>query len=216
MTGEGDTDELISRLARDLEPVRVLPRLRWVVAGLFALAAVAVVAAVLWLGPRSDLLAWAGSLSGFSVLTGTLGLALGTTLIGLGLSVPGRDELQRAGIWLTGFAGITFLLGLLSAASAGPTMAWQGLGPCAVRAVSIGLLPALAAVVFTSRAYPQRSGLAFGLAAAGMAAAAAVGVHIVCPASAGAHIAAGHLLLPCLALAGLALIFQRFGGTATR
>jgi len=216
VTEDGDTDELISRLARDLKPVRVLPRLRWVAAGLFALAAVAVGMAVLWLGPRPDLAAWAGSRPGLSLLTGTLGVALGSTLIGLGLSVPGRDDLKRAGSWLAGLAGVALLLGLLPAASAGPAMAWNELRPCAVRAAAIGLLPALAAVWFVSHAYPQRPGLAFALGAAGMGAAAAVGVHLVCSASAGAHIAAGHLLLPCLALAGLALIFQRFGSTVTR
>ncbi len=201
--------ELVHALAQDLEPVRPIPRLRHVALGVLAVWGVAAALGIVWLGVRPELIQTSLLRGGSAVIFGALGVAGLAGLFGaLALGVPGRERLAASGVAL---AALAFAL----AAAVGTVLLWSH--PitdlqvtrreliCIGVALGVGLLPALAMVLFLSRAAPFRPLMAVVVAGAGAASLGAVVSHATCPNAAGLHLLVGHALTPAVGVALLLL-----------
>ena len=108
-----DTEGLVRELARDLEPVRRIPRLR-VVAVFLALAALGLAGvAVALLGLRPDVRAGTAHAPYLGIVAGLGLFSVAGLAAALGASVPGREALARSGlvalaaalaVWMAAFA----------------------------------------------------------------------------------------------------------------
>ena len=169
-----ETRDFARELAHGLEPVRRIPRLRTVAAGV-SLGALCIGAlTVVDLGLRSDVRSLEMSLPYVAVLAGLTLFALGGLLAALGASVPGREAIARAGFVSLALALLTFVL-----AGVGMVLRETPLGPldsnwigtslsCLGIATGAGFLPAVALLSFIVGAFPYRPGLAVGIGGAAM------------------------------------------------
>ena len=197
----GDAEDLIRELARDLRPVRPVPRLQTALVGLLVGWAVVAALGILLGGLRPD---WHALLrSPF----GSGGILVGLTVTGvcgsaaaLAMSVPGRERAARVAL-AGALAGLAWAAGagthlfLASPVLDGP---WDRLADlhCLGVAVAVGLLPALGLAALAGRAAPFRPlGLALAAAAA-CTALGAVAAQASCPYEDVRHLMLGHLLAP--------------------
>jgi hypothetical protein len=197
----GSQEDLIRELARDLDPVRPIPRIRTVTAGVvalwFAMAALGLAA----LGLRPDLAEATIGTRGVAVVFAGLGLAgLGGVVAALAMGAPGREVLARAAIALAilGMVVAAAVGTLLVVASPVPEMPvpWSGDLGCLSVAIAVGLLPALGVVWFAGRASPFRPVIVVLAAAAGAAALGAIAAEMSCPHSDMRHLLVAHALAP--------------------
>jgi hypothetical protein len=196
------TERLARELVRDLEPVRPLPRLRWVLAAVIG-TWLAVAAGALLLGAWSPLTGpgspWRDA--GFvAFFTGLLTTALGALAVGIASGVPGRGDLARlgrtaaqGGAVLALCAGLAHLV--LAAAHASQGELAQHLS-CAGRACALGIVPAGFACAFLARAFPGRPLFAVVAATSGAVVLGAATVHAGCGLVTGTHWLLGHSLVP--------------------
>ena len=194
-------NDLIHALADDLEPVRPIPRLRTLLAGLAATWVVVAGIAIAVKGLRDDWLELA--LTPF----GTGGLFLGLGVLGVGglvaaiaLSIPGREAAAKLGVGAA-------LVGLAYAAGVGtvlfvqsPIVEWTG-NPrgdltCLGIALAVGLVPGLGIAAFAGRAAAFRPLVLALAAAAGTAALGAAAAQAMCPSEDLRHLMLGHLFAP--------------------
>lgn len=197
------TEQLLRELARDVSPVRPIPRLRAATAGVLALWAIVVL--LLWMqgsppAGAARTIPWQAPGYG-AVLVGLALIAGGATLAALAGAVPGRE-------WASGASGCVALLGLLLAvgggliavAEAGSRGAaeWSSSAACIRHAAALAFLPALAALLFLARGYAGRPVLSAALGVTGTVALGAVVVHVSCRAGGGLHMLLGHALAPLL------------------
>lgn len=215
---EERTGTLIESLASDLAPVRPLPPLRWVVAALALVWALVGAVGIGWLGARPDLAeAWMGG-RGVAAVFAALALAGGSgTAAAVAMSIPGRESLVRRCTWCAALsmgaaAGLGSVLFSRTPISVAPVSAHLH---CLLVAVTMGLLPAMAVVVFAGRAAPFRP---LVLAVAAAAAAASVGTVVsqaACPMPDMRHLLMGHVLAPVAGAAlltlPLVLVLRHFG-----
>ncbi len=218
-TPNPETEGFAAALARDLAPVRRLPRLRVVGAGvvLWALSIAAVV--VLYLGPRAEVQQLRMSWPFMGTIGGLLLFAFGGLLAALGASVPGRQAVARIGT-----AAITVSLGVLVAAGTGMLLQGAPVGPlgelwlggslsCLGIATGAGILPAAAVLSFIIGAFPYRPALAAGAGVAGMVAFGSGAVHMTCASDEFLHVSLAHVVVPLSAGAllgvGLLLLQRR-------
>ncbi len=195
------TDELVADLARDLEPVRPVARLRVVSAAALALWGVAVVLAWFLDGHAPEPEAWPWQ--HFVGLAG-LGVAgLGGIVASLANAVPGREPTAKVGLYAMG-------LGVSAALAAGMSGAWgagsgsyQGSLGCVVRSIAIGSAPLLIAGLFVMRGAVSQFRGAACLVLVGSAGLGALAVQATCPTLTGGHVLVGHCVGP-LVLAALA------------
>jgi hypothetical protein len=204
------SEALIRELARDLDPVQPIPRIRTVMAGVIALwfAAAAIGFAVL--GLRPDLGEAMIGMRGVAIVFAGLGLAgLGGVVAALAMGVPGREVLARAALALA-------ILGMVIAVGAGTLLfaispvtdarlLVRGDLACLTVAVLVGLLPAVAVVWFAGRASPFRPVIAVLAAAAGTAALGAITAQGSCPHSEMRHLLVAHALAPAFGVLLLTL-----------
>ena len=202
------THELVDRLADELEPVRPLPPLRWVIAAGAVLWAVVAAVGVAYLGPRSDLARhWLGG-PGVSAVFAALAFAgAGGSVAALALGLPGREAVVR-------LAAAVAVAGMALAAGLGTVLFWKSpalhaplsadLHCLAVSGV-LGALPALAVVLFAGRAAPFRPLVIAVAAAAGAASLGSVVSQAACPMPDLGHLLVGHLLAPVAGVVGLSL-----------
>lgn len=217
MSDESSTQRLLGELASQLEPVKRVPPIGLVVAGIL----------VLWAAHFATLLASGGFAPGFfSALTGNvafagamLGLALsanGGLWGALALGAPGHDTSARIGSIVAGLglvlALVTVGIGLGSASAAGSSAngaAWV----CFYHSVALALLPGGVLVFFMFKGWVGRPLLASAVALSGSFSIGAVMVHTVCPHFDAGHILLGHLGAPlgmvALATLPLALALRR-------
>lgn len=208
------SEDLIRELARDLEPVEPIPRLRFAVAALLVLWAAVGALALALLGPRPHLFAaltaWQGA--GW-VFLGLAMAGVGGLLAALALAVPGRQAAARAGLGLAvlGLAVAGGLGGFLlaHAASPGPRAPLAADVHCLAAACLIGLLPALGIVAFAGRAAPFRPRMLAALAAAGAVALGAFVAEAACPYTDPRHVLVAHVLAPAVGAALLTLPLAR-------
>jgi hypothetical protein len=219
------TEPLLRELARDLKPVRPLPRLRSVAAGLLLIWLLALFVDWMFGGPSprfAEEALWREPRF-VAVLAGLLCTAVGATLAALAGAVPGREGDARVGI-AVGIGGL-----FLATASGVWAVASQGAGSgshplamsfaCVSRATALGIVPALVACAFLARALVRTPRAGAAAAAAGCAALGAVAVHTSCPSGAALHVLLGHSLAPFFAaivlafpLTALLRRFSRRGG----
>lgn len=209
-----ETRALTERLSRDLEPVRRIPRLRTVLAGVVALAGLAAAWALQHSGGlRSDLVAITSQHPGFAVIgLGLAAMGLGGLVSAVAASVPGREALARFGaVLLVGGAGVGLVAapGWILLYSAGIS-SWPGAGElmCLRGAMWVALLPSAAVVAFVFWAAPRRPVWAGILGVTGAVALGAIAMHASCPDDGAAHWIMGHAMAPVVgaALAVLPLI----------
>jgi hypothetical protein len=195
------TEDLLSELARDLAPVRPIPRLTAVALGLLGTWGVGVV--LFWLVAGAwPQLAQPGGLADpvFAAIFAALGAAgLGGTLATLARAVPGRERLARGGAW-------TLALGL-SVATAVALLGWAfgeagspatplHTATCVVRSAVLGVAPALLGFAWLARAWEPRPAIGAWAASLGAAALGGCAVHASCVTGDGLHMLIGHALGP--------------------
>jgi hypothetical protein len=197
-------ESLIVRLARDVEPVRVLPSpatrlLRWL-----GVAAGVVGAAVVWFRPRADLASLVGPTSFTIEALFVAGTAIAAAAAVLVSSVPGLPHARtlRAAAWAA-FAAwfLATMVRLAGAGSPVPLLTSEPPHPaCLIRVVAVGAVPVLVLGALVRRAAPFAVVSSGALATLAGFAAAATAVHVVCPINSAAHSVLWHIT-PVAALA---------------
>jgi hypothetical protein len=210
--GVRESERLVRELARDLVPVRRIPRLR-VVALLLAAGALCLSALVVSvLGLRPDVRAGTASASYLGIVAGLGLFSLGGLVAALGASVPGRAALVRAGLAALAAAVALWMAALVAQLGGGARLgpldsAWLGTSArCLLIATGVGMLPALALLRFVGSAFAVNPRVAVGIGAAGMVAFGSLSVHLTCSADEVLHVATAHLMGPLVVGALLALL----------
>jgi len=203
-------EDLIRALARDLDPVHLIPRIRTVMAGVIALWFAVAAIGISLLGLRPDLAEATIGVRGVALVFAGLGLAgLGGVLAALATGVPGREVLARGALALS-------ILGIVIAAAVGTLLfavnpvggervAFTGDLACLAVAMLVGLLPAVGVVWFAGRAAPFRPVIAVLAAAAGTVALGAIAAQASCPHSEMRHLMVAHALAPAVGVLLLTL-----------
>lgn len=201
-TGELRSEGLIRELARDLRPVRPLPPVRRVVAGLLGVWLAVAAVGIALLGWKADLGALLAQRAVLSVSLGLVVAGLGGLVAAAALGVPGRERLAR-GALLCGGAGLAVAAGVgtllfLRSPAVEPGAPLESDLHCLLVACAVGLLPALGVVAFAGRAAPHRPLVLAVAAAAGAVALGTVAAQASCPYADLRHLLMGHALAPAL------------------
>jgi hypothetical protein len=194
-------EDLIRELARDLEPVEPIPRLRTVMAGVIALWFAATAVGLAVLGLRSDLVATTFGVHGvLGVLIG-LGLAgFGSVAAACAMGIPGRELLARGALCVS-MSGVVLAVGigaLLVATSSAVETGVPVTGDLGCLAVALltGLPPAVAVIWFAGRSEPLRPVPLALVAAAGAAALGGITAYATCTHCDLRHLMVAHALAP--------------------
>jgi hypothetical protein len=206
----GRAEDLIRELARDLDPVDPIPRIRTVVAGVAALWFAVAGIGLTVLGLRPDLVEATLQVRGVAVVFAGLGLAgAGGVIAALAMGVPGREVLARSALAVAIFGMvIAAAIGTLLFATnpvADAHVPFTGDLACLSVALLVGLLPALGVVWFAGRAVPFRPLILVLAAAAGTASLGAISAHVSCPHSEMRHLLVAHALAPAVGVLLLTL-----------
>jgi hypothetical protein len=209
VSGAG-AEDLIRELARDLDPVEPIPRIRTLTAGVAALWFAAATIGLAVLGLRPDLVEATLQVRGVAAVFAGLGLAgVGGVIAALAMGVPGREVLARGALAVA-------ILGMVVAASIG-TLLFATSSPadapvpftadlaCLTVALLVGLLPAVGVVWFAGRSVPFRPLVLVLAAAAGAASLGAITAHASCPHSEMRHLLVAHALAPAVGVLLLTL-----------
>jgi hypothetical protein len=214
------TEQRIRELARDLTPVKPIPRLRTAAASVLAIWALVLAAdwATGGAGPRPlrDA-AWA-SPSYLAALAGVVLVGFGALGAALASVVPGRAAAARLGLRVTALGVALAAAGWVFGFAAGaPEHAGEDLGSifaCSSRALALGLVPALLCAGFAGHAALRRAGLTAGLSLAAGVALGAAAVHASCPSNSPLHQLLAHAVAPAAQVAALtaplALLMSRW------
>ena len=209
-------EALIQELASELQPVERLSRLRVLGA---AIVGAALLNACLFLGIPLALGTPVESQTAAELwtLSALLVLASGGLAFALASSIPGRQQLERAGLAI-------LVLGIALAASSAPALrgaglerieaAWlAGAGVCTLAATLLAIFPAAILLRFAARALPFRPGWTLAIGGFGALALGAVPVRIACNFQGPLHALVAHSLAPLtgglLLFLGLLLLYQR-------
>ena len=205
-------ESLIVRLARDVEPVQVLPSpmtrlLRWL-----GLAAGVAGAAVVWFRPRADLSSLVGPTSFTVEALLVAGTAIAAAAAVLVSSVPGLAHARtlRLAAWIV-FAAWVMATTVRLAGAGSPVPLLISEPPhsaCLLRVLIVGAVPVLVLGALVRRAAPFALVSSGALAALAGFAAAATAVHIVCPVNSAAHSVLWHIT-PVATLAVLGAMVAR-------
>jgi hypothetical protein len=210
----GPAEDRICQLARELEPVRPIPRLRAALATALGLWGAGLAGERLLGGPSlrpgSDA-AWFEP-AFLAQLGGLVLAALGFTLAALASAVPGREGALRRGLGAGAIGMLAALVGGLWGLPGSPGVSagegFAGLAGCGLRALGLGSASTLLGCIFIARAWVRRPAFAAWLALAGGSTLGAVAVHVTCPSNSALHQLLGHALAPLVAAAALALPFS--------
>ena len=209
-----ETRDYIAALARQLEPVRRIPPLRWAAAALSLVALFVAGLATALLGLRGDAMP---DFPFVGVVAGLLVFGVGGLVAALGASIPGREALSRVGLAGVALAAALWsaalLVALVGDANVGPfDSTWVGASfSCLGMATGVGFIPAVALLAFVLGAFPYRPALAGGLGAAAMVAFGSGAVHLTCANNELIHVSIGHVIGPLAAgaLMGAFLVIAR-------
>jgi hypothetical protein len=203
-------EDLIRELARDLDPVQPIPRIRTVMAGVTALWFAVAGIGLTVLGLRPDLAEATIGVRGVAAVFAGLGLAgFGGVAAALAMGVPGREVLVRGALFLAIFgimvaAAVATLLFAMNPV-ADTRVSLTGDLACLTVAMLVGLLPAVGVVWFAARAAPFRPVIVVLAAAAGTAALGAIAAQASCPHSEMRHLLVAHALAPAVGVLLLSL-----------
>ncbi len=209
-------EALILELASELQPVERLSTLRRVGA---AVVGAALVNACLFLGIPLALGTPVESQTAAELwtLAALLMLASGGLAFALASSIPGRFQVERAGL-------VVLAVGVAVAAAGAPALrgaglerieaAWlAGTGVCTVAATLLAIFPAAILLRFAARAEPFRPAWTLAFGGLGALALGALPVRIACSFQGPLHALVAHLLAPLtgglLLFLGLQLLYQR-------
>ncbi len=209
-------EALILELASELQPVQPLSTLRRV--GV-AIAGAALLNACLFLGIPLALGVSVESQTAAELwtLAAHLELASGGLALALASSVPGRQQLERAGLAI-------LVVGVAVAVASAPALrgaglerievAWLGgAGVCTLAATVLAVFPAAILLRFVARAEPFRPSWTLAFGGLGALALGAVPVRIACNSDGPLHDLVAHSLAPLtgglLLAIGLLLLYQR-------
>lgn len=218
MSGSRSTEELVARLAGDLEPVRPVPPLHrqvLAVAGIWTASAGLVAG---WLGLHPLEVVGRGGIS--AILTWVLALVgFGGLCLGLACRVPGRERLALAatGGVVLGVVVVT-ALGLALPGSLAEAGTLAQCMDCAGRSLLLAIPSGLLAMALALRGAPWRPGVAGLGLAVGAASLGALLVHLSCPSPTAWHWLVAHALVPLASGLGIGLlvawVFDRLGRTS--
>ncbi len=216
----GSAEELIRDLAADLSPVKPIPRIRSVVAGLVGLWLAIAGLGFLVMGKTPDLMGNLLQPDGTAIVFGGLMLAgLGGLVSSLAMGVPGRESTARTALWVA-ILGIGVAAGMgsvLFLRSPGSPIPHSGMTDlfCLSLAVGVSLLPALGVAAFAARATPVRPLVLVVAGAAATAALGAISAQATCTYKDPRHLMLGHVLAPAVGALLLSLpllvALRRFG-----
>ena len=214
------SEALIRDLARDLDPVQPIPRIRTVMTGVIALWFAVAAIGFTVLGLRPDSADAMIGVRGAAAVFAGLGLAgLGGVVAALAMGVPGREVLARVALALA-------ILGMLIAAGVGALLfavspvaevrvSWTADLACLTVAILVGLFPAVGVVWFAGLALPFRPVIVVLAAAAGAVALGAITAEASCTHSEMRHLLVAHALAPAFGVVLLTLpllvALKRFG-----
>ena len=205
------TEDLIADLAGHLTPVRPLPRpgvraLSWL-----GLAGVCAVLALMFFGPRADVLNRLTELDYFWLAT----LALMTSLLGvvtsLVLAIPGAERgpaLRAMAVGLIGTWAATMAWAVLDAGQGLPISTDPHWPVCFARVIVVAAVPAFALFVMARRGLPLRRGWTAAMTTAAAAAVGALVTQLACPLDDPGHGFLGHFW-PVTVLVAIGLAAQR-------
>jgi hypothetical protein len=196
VTEERTTEDLLSRLGDDLEPVRPIPTLVRQIGSVAAVWVVSALALALFSGMRPWLLFERGASSTLVTLALAL-VGIGGVGLGLALRIPGREAAARATAVCVGLGAL--VLGSAAWLIAGHEVGWSlvaGCIGCTVESLGLAFPAAIVAFALALRAAPWRRGAAGVGLAIGAAALGALLVHASCASSDPVHWLVAHALLP--------------------
>jgi len=198
---EQQTGELIQELAAELVPVRPIPPMRVVLAGVIGIWLLVAVAGLAILGRNPALLDELADWRGVGAVFLGLGLAgIGGMVAAIALSIPGREGVVRTAL-ATSLGGMALSAGIATALLMRSPVAalpasWRGDLTCLGIAFGVALLPALGIVWFAGRAAPFRPLMVTLAAAAGTAALGSVVAQAQCPFLDMRHLLVAHVFAP--------------------
>jgi hypothetical protein len=216
------SEDLIRELARDLEPVQPIPRIRTVMAGVLALWFAVTAAGLAVLGLRPDLIEATFGGNGLVFVLIGLGLAgCGSVVAACAMGVPGRELLARSALCVS-------MLGMLVAVGVGAlqlrtssvteaAVPFTGDLSCLAVAILVGLLPAVVVIRFAARSAPLHPALMALTTASGAAALGAITAYASCPHCVMRHLVVAHALAPAfgalLLTLPLLVVLKRLGNS---
>lgn len=195
------TELLLGDLVADAHEVRLVPRLRVVIALAIVIAAIAAALFVRSWGLRPDLVfRLTGDPSFAAIWLGLLLMGFGALLAAAAASIPGRVRAERVGFRLAALGAAIGLVAaplwvLLMSGGAGLPFDWHAF-VCMGGAARIAALPAVGITAFVLWALPARPAFAACLGCVGLAALGAAVVHAACPDDNARHWVAAHALAP--------------------
>jgi len=195
-------DSLIGELARDLAPVRRVPRLRRVAALALALGLAAATASILLWGLNATFSELRAPPRYWIAILGLLAFSAGGSTAALGSSIPGRELLIRGGVIamvlgaaLAVTSSALFLLRLADGEPAGSP--WSALSfVCMSKAALIAIPAGVLLAGFAARAFPRRPSLTVGCGALAGVAFGALPVSVSCGSENILHVVFAHTLSP--------------------
>ncbi len=197
-----DNSQLITDLARDLEPVRRIGRVRDGLRIALLLAAIVAAVAIFIRGLHPDLRVVLAEHSGFqAILAGLSLIAVGAVVAAIAASVPGRESLTRISLAL-GLVGVLIAMGVGSAVLLGES-SWVSATcslsddlSCLGVSCLVALVPAIAVLSYVARAAPYRKYMTILAASVGSVGIGALVVHLSCPCMDGRHLILAHAAAP--------------------
>lgn len=203
MTEKRSTEELVARLADEIEPVRRTPPMRGQLALVASVWCATAILAALSGGIHLPEPRGVGRLSaGVAVALSLAGFA-GVTL-GLAARTPGRERLARgAAVAIALGAAIVVGLAIVAAGPSGGAVILTECVRCAGRSILLATPPGAMAIRLALRGAGWRPWIAGLAVATGAASLGGLLVHLTCPSPSIRHWLVAHVFLP--AIAGIAL-----------
>jgi hypothetical protein len=196
------TENLIDRLAANLEPVRPMTPLPVTLAAVLGTAFVVGCVVLATYHPKQEL--WTTFLSDrtyASVLVGLLLAGAGGCLGTLASVIPGREPLVRGGM-LTAVGGLLLAIGAAAVATPWASLDLSGVAGshlmCIARGACFAVIPAAAVLYAATRGWSGRPETTVFLALVGTGAVGALLVHLTCPAIEPLHVLCTHTSTPLL------------------
>jgi len=205
------TEDLIADLAGRVTPVRRLPSPGRRAFGWLVLAAACAVAAVSFLGARSDVMVRLTQPDYLWTAILALTASVVTVVVTLVLAIPGAERtpvLRLSTLGLLGLWTVTMTWAVVAAGRGLPITTDPHWPACFTRVVLIGAVPVIVLFGMVRRALPLQLGWTAAFAAVAAMSMAALAVQIACPLDNAGHSFLGHFV-PVVVMAAIAVLARR-------